>query len=172
MPQSRLIPLNAYKACHRLTKIVRCGCGGSVSGDRRSCLRRCRRETAPDVFRGARAEHQRFDQRIRRETVCAMQTGAGAFAHAPQSRKRRAPSMITRYATHVIVRCRGDRNWLRRRIDTGVAACGIDGRKSRRKTVAESLAAIEVNAATQHDLAMYGAGHHVAWRELAPRLYP
>ena len=97
------------------------------------------------------AEHEALGERVRREPVGAVQTGARAFADRVQPGERRAPVEIGRDAAHRVVRSRRDRHEIAARIDARLA--------ERRRDVWK---AIRVDRAhVEMDRGPHRAGHRV-----------
>ena len=82
---------------------------------------------------GPLAHHQSLEQGVRREPVRAVQSGPGDLAHREQAGDRGAPVQIGQHAAAVVVRGRGDRDRVGRRVDAGQRA----GRRHRRETAGE-----------------------------------
>ena len=80
--------------------------------------------------RGARTEYEPFEQRITRQAIGSVDTGAGGFAGGIEPRNRRAPIEIGFDATHDIVRSRAHRNPVSGQIEPGLFARVGDRRES------------------------------------------
>jgi len=116
------------------------------------------------------AEDDRFQQRVAREPVRAVQAGARDFAHRPQLRHARAAIEIHRDAAHVVVRGAGHGNRFAMRIDAVFPAIPPGRRKRLREFHLAERPRIEPYAPARRLRTMHDAGHDVARREIAERM--
>ena len=113
--------------------------------------------------RAAKTTASRSEFEASRLAPCAPVEAVSPQAQRPSSVVR--PPASVRSAAHVVVLGRRDRDRLVDRIDAGIAAVAIDGRKLLREILADRRTAIEEGAAAGSDLGVDGAGDDVARRE-------
>ncbi len=142
--------------------------GGRDAADMRraNLRRRLRQRLAAESFRDARAEHERFQERVRGEPVCAMSAGGRHLAAHRKPGQRRPPAIVGGDAAHVVMRGGRHRNSFTHGIDARCGAGGVDGWESVGKARPYRLAAVEINARAAAELAVNGARHDVARRKL------
>ena len=129
------VALQADMAAHGVAQHMRRRGRGEALAARAACRAPALACTlALHVLGDARAEHQAFQQRIGGQPVGAMQARWRRIrptTHRPGSEER--PCASDGDAAHVIMRGRRHRDRLRRRIDAGRHAGGIDGREMLRR---------------------------------------
>lgn len=129
--ESDVIPHGLAEACDVFFFVRACECAladGLVVAfaDERGL---CPVDLFDDVLADARAEDEAFEQRVARESVCAVHASGAAFAASPEAEAGCAPGLVHADAAHVVVRSRRDGQEVFDGIKAGLLAEAVNGRE-------------------------------------------
>src|SRR5947209_2298987 len=122
---------------------------------------------ADERFASAMCNHQTFEQRVTREPIRAMQSGAADFTDRVQSRQRGRAVHVGLDSTALIMRSRHDGDRLLRHVDAETQARLVNVRKTLAQELRRLLRDVEVDAlrAGAFHLSVDRARNDVPWRE-------
>ena len=127
-------------------------------------------------LRGARAEDQAFEQRVRSQPVGAVDAGAGGFARGIEAAQAGAAGEVGADAAHQVVRRRAHGNQIARQVEAVLRQKCADAGKALVKIEARARGACRDRRAAcvarrvAHAFARDGAGHHIARSQLEQRM--